>query len=253
MAYKLAARNGTGNRFRGECAGRTWFDHLFRRHCDKFAVRKHTGASLARAAAFNREEVGKFRDVFEGDYTEHYPPDRVWNVDEIGLIIVHSKILQVVGMKGKCQVGALSAAEHWSMVIVICSMSAGDSYIPPMLIFPRTNMTETLMRGSPPGFIRKAHPLRWVQTHLFTEWLQNFITRTASTELSPVLLVFDGHFSRTHYVEVINSARKNHVCIISMTSHMTQKLQPLDRMCMGFLKTHCASAFGKGFFTKKGI
>ncbi|KAJ8878939.1 hypothetical protein PR048_019542 [Dryococelus australis] len=40
MAYQLAARNGIRNWFKGECAGRAWFDHFFRRHRDRLAIRK---------------------------------------------------------------------------------------------------------------------------------------------------------------------------------------------------------------------
>lgn len=239
MAYQLAARNGIEHHFAGECAGRAWFDHFLRRHREKLANRKSTGISHARTGDFNRERVKNFYDKLETEYLKHnYPPDRVWNVDEIGLSVVQSKTPQVVGLKGKRQIGALTAAERGFLVTVICSMSAGGSYVPPMLIYPRTNITETLMKGAPPGSIGRAHPSGWVQSNLFTQWFEHFISKTAPTEKSPVLLILDGHYSHTRNVDVIDLASKNHVSIISLPSHTTHKLQPLDRTFMEPLKTH---------------
>ncbi|KAJ4427127.1 hypothetical protein ANN_24743 [Periplaneta americana] len=137
-----------------------------------------------------------------------------------------------------CQVCAVTAAERGSLVTVICSMSAGGSYVPPMLIFPRKNMTDTLKRGAPAGCKGRAHPSGWVQNHLFTAWFEHYVAKTVPTETSPVLLILDGHYSHTRNIDVIDLARKHHVNIISLPSHTTHKLQPLDRAFMGPLKTH---------------
>lgn len=105
MAYQLAVRNGIVNPFRGECAGRVWFDHFLRRHSEKLAIRKLTGTSYAGAKGFNHENVGNFYDLLEAQYKQfNYPPDRVWNVEETGLSIIQSKIPQVVGLKVERQV-----------------------------------------------------------------------------------------------------------------------------------------------------
>lgn len=239
MAYQLAVRNGIESTFRNEIAGRAWLDHFLRRHKDKLSMRRPTGTSCARAKGFTRERVGMFYDLLQTEYEKHkYPCDRVWNVDETGLSVVQTKIPQVIASRGKRQVCSLTAAERGSLVTVICSMSAGGSYVPPMMIFPRTNMTDVLMKGAPPGSIGRAHPSGWVQTNLFTDWLKHFIEKTNPTVASPILLILDGHFSHTRNIDVIDMARSNHISILSLPSHTTHKLQPLDRTFMGALKTH---------------
>ncbi|KAJ8892074.1 hypothetical protein PR048_004651 [Dryococelus australis] len=50
------------------------------------------------------------------------------NVDETGISVLQSKVLRVVGLKGKRQVGALNAAERRSIVTVVCSMIAGGIF-----------------------------------------------------------------------------------------------------------------------------
>ncbi|CAG9831030.1 unnamed protein product, partial [Diabrotica balteata] len=165
MAYQLAIRNGIQTNFRNEIAGRAWLDHFLRQHKDKLSIRKPTGTSYARAKGFTRERVNAFYDLLESEYSKHkYPGDRIWNVDETGLSVVQTKIPQGIASKGKRQICSLTAAERGSLVTVICSMSAGGSYVPPMLIFPRINMSDLLMKGAPPGSIGRAHPSGWVQS-----------------------------------------------------------------------------------------
>lgn len=244
MAYELAVRNGISHPFGEKSeAGRAWLDHFLHRHKDKLSIRKPTGTSYARARGFNVESVNNFFDMLEMEYDrKKFDPDRIYNVDETGLSIVQSKIPQIVGLKGKRQIGALTAAERGSLVTVICCMSAGGTFVPPMMIFPRKNMTETLMRGAPLGTLGRCHPSGWVQTNLFSDWFKHFIKYTKPSEESPVLLLLDGHYSHTRNIEIIDLARENHITIVCLPPHATHKLQPLDKTFMGSLKSHYSEA-----------
>lgn len=140
MAFQLATRNGIQTPFTNDIAGRAWFDHFMNRHTHEICLRKPVGTSQARALGFNKESVGKFFDALEELYEQHsFPPDRIYNVDESGLSVVQSKVPYVVGLKGKRQIGTLTAAERGSLVTIIVCMSAGGTFVPPMLIFPRAN------------------------------------------------------------------------------------------------------------------
>lgn len=246
MAYQLAMRNGISNNFKNEMAGRAWLDHFLKRHKDNLSLRRPMGTSYARAQGFNRLAVKEFFDILEAEMEKtHYPPDRIFNVDETGLTIVQSKIPQVIGKKGKKQIGALTAAERGSLCTLVCCMSASGFFVPPMMIFPRKNFTDVLMKGAPPGSIGKVHPSGWIQSNLFTEWFRHFIDKTKPTVESPVLLIFDGHYSHTRNIEIIELARENHVTIISLPPHTTHKLQPLDKTFMGALKCHYSEEIRK--------
>lgn len=239
MAYQLAQRNNIQHPFSSNAAGRAWFDLFIRRHKNKITIHKPIGTSFSRANGFNKEAIDKFFDMLQTEYDKHsFSADRVYNVDETGLTVVQSKIPHVVGLKGKRQVGAITAAERGSLVTVVCCMSAGGTFIPPMMIFPRKNWTDTLMKGAPPGAIGKCHPSGWIQTELFTEWFEHFVTKAHPTKESPVLLVLDGHNSHARNIEVIERARKNHVTIVSIPPHTSHKTQPLDKTFMGTLKTY---------------
>ncbi|XP_069693143.1 tigger transposable element-derived protein 1-like [Periplaneta americana] len=240
MAYQLAVRNNVDNPFgKSGIAGKDWLRRFMQRHKDVLAIRKPTGTSHARATGFNREEVHKFFDLLDSLFAQHqFSAERVFNVDETGLSVVQSKIPQIIGLKGKRQIGALTAAERGSLMTVIVCMSAGGSFVPPMIIFPRKNMSQHLMRGAPPGSISACHPSGWVQSNLFKQWFEHFIEKTKPSDDSPVLLIMDGHYSHTRNIDVIELAREHNVHLVSLPPHCTHKMQPLDRTFMSPLKSY---------------
>ncbi|KAJ8941970.1 hypothetical protein NQ314_010190 [Rhamnusium bicolor] len=235
----MAVRNGLDHPFKKEIAGRSWLDAILRRHKKIISLRRPTGTSFVRALGFTSENASRFYDNLEKEYNSHnFSPHRIFNVDETGLSIVQSKIPQVIGRKSKRQIAAITSAERGSLVTFIASMSAGGQFIPPMLIFPRKNRNDQLMRGAPPGSIYAVHPSGWIQQNLFTQWFQHFISFVKPSAEDPVLLVLDGHYSHTRNVNVIRLARENNISIISLPPHSTHKLQPSDKSFMGPFKVY---------------
>ncbi|XP_072395015.1 uncharacterized protein [Diabrotica undecimpunctata] len=99
-------------------------------------------------------------------------------------------------------------------------------------------MKAELLNGAPPGTIAACHVSGWIQSHIFTNWLQHFISHVKPSEADPVVLILDGHFSHTRNIDSINLARQNHVVILSLPPQSTHKMQPLDRAFMRTLKTY---------------
>lgn len=239
MAFQLAVKNGVNHPFKEGSAGRSWVDLFLQRHKDTLSLRKPCGTSFSRALGFNKENVSAFFQLLEEAFEKHnYPADRIYNVDETGLTVVQSKIPYVIGKKGKRQIASLTSAERGATVTVIACMNASGHFVPPLVIFPRKNMTDLLMKGAPPGTVGVAHPSGWVQTNIFTNWFQHFVAKVNPTADSPVLLILDGHYSHVRNVDLIESAKNNHVTIVSLPPHCSHKLQPLDKTFMGPLKTH---------------
>jgi len=161
------------------------------------------------------------------------------------LTVVSSKIPQIIGRKGKRQISMATSAERGSLITIICAMNAAGTFVPPMIIFPRKNMTNALMKGAPPGSIGVAHPSGWVQTNLFTQWFKHFIDKTNPSKNKPILLLLDGHYSHTKNIDLINLASEYFIKIILFPPHTTHKLQPLDRSFMGPLKTYYSEEIRK--------
>ncbi|CAG4969864.1 unnamed protein product [Parnassius apollo] len=238
MAYMLAKRNHLENPF-GESGmtGKKWLKLFLNRHKQKLSMRRPTGTSFARPFGFSKEKVDAFFDLREEVYTKgNYTPNRIYNVDESGLTVVQTKILQVIGHKGKRQIASLTSAERGSLITIVIAMNVTGHFVPPYIIFPRKNMSKQLMRGKLPYAVGVAHPSGWIQMQIFTDWFKHFIKHTKPTPESKVLLILDGHYSHTRNIDVIDIARENNVEIVSIPPHTTHKPQPLDNTFMGPLK-----------------
>nr|CAI5849892.1 unnamed protein product [Callosobruchus analis] len=216
LAYQVAVQNNIENPFREGVAGRYWLKGFLKWHQNILSVRQPTGTSYA------RETMNQFYDNLETiQSTTSFPPSRIFNVDETGLSIVQSKTAKVIARKGKKQIAAMTSAERGSLITIVSCMSPTAIFVPPIFIFPRKNMTNTLMRGAPPGSIGRAHPSGWIQTSLFTKWFEHFLEHVKPSEGSPVLLILDGHYSHTKNIDVIELARQHHVTILSLPPHCT--------------------------------
>lgn len=240
LAYQLAIKNNIAHTFsiKNKSAGKDWLKSFLERH-PELSFRRPTGTSFARAKGFNKESVNHFFNLYEklmDDYK--FPPDKIYNVDETGISVVPSQMLQVLSQKGKRQIGALTSAERGSLITCVICMSAGGSFVPPMIIFPRKRSHPLLMKGAPPGAIHECHPSGWIQTNLFTKWFEHFIQHVKPSRESPILLLLDGHTSHTRNLELIDLARQNHVHLLSIPPHSSHKIQPLDKSFMGPLKKY---------------
>ena len=54
--------------------------------------------------------MGTFFDLYEKELAAHdYPPSLIFSVDETGLTVVQKKQPKILALKGKRQIGALTA------------------------------------------------------------------------------------------------------------------------------------------------
>nr|CAH7765781.1 unnamed protein product [Callosobruchus chinensis] len=156
-------------------AGKKWLRGFMNRHPD-LSFRTSEPMSAARVKGFNPEAVNHFFDLYEPEFDKvRSPSHRVYNVDETGITVVLHKRSKVISVKGKKQVAALRSLERGKLRTVVTCMNASGNYVPPLIIFPRKNMSQELMDGAPAGAISGCHPSGWIQTDLFTKWFQHFI------------------------------------------------------------------------------
>lgn len=240
IAFQLALRNNIHHPFslQKAAAGKKWLRKFLTRH-PNLKFRKPQGMSSARVKGFTQENVAKFFDILEPALEKiKSNPARIYNVDETGITTVQSKHSKIISLKGKRQVGAITAAERGALVTMVTCMNAAGGFVPPMLVYPRKNMKQELLDGAPPGTIAGCHPSGWIQQHLFTQWLDHFIKHTKPSSDDPVILILDGHYSHTRNLDLIDLARKHYVMIISLPPHSTHKMQPLDLSFMSPFKTY---------------
>jgi hypothetical protein len=74
-------------------------------------LRQSTRISTARATEFSKEQVGIFFDLYEKELAAHdYPSSLTFNLDETGLTVFKKKQPKILTLKGKRQIGVLTAA-----------------------------------------------------------------------------------------------------------------------------------------------
>jgi len=124
--------------------------------------------------------------------TIKHNPARLYNCDKTGITIVQHKHTKILGLKGKRQISSLQSAERGSLVTVVNCISPTGHFIPPLHVFPRKNMKQELMNGTPPGSIHACHPSWCIQSKIFSHWFLHIIKHTKLTKEDPVILVLDG-------------------------------------------------------------
>ncbi|CAG4982320.1 unnamed protein product [Parnassius apollo] len=132
-------------------------------------------------------------------------------------------------------------------------LKVDDGVLKPSCIF---NMDETgLQLNNRPGHVLAEKGIKAVSTvtstekgetitvivccnaeDLFIEWLKtHFVPRKPAGR---VLLLLDGHSTHCNSVEMLEYAKDNDITLLSMPSHTSHYLQPLDRTVFKSLKTH---------------
>ena len=215
-------------------AGSEWLRSFLKRH-PQLSLRSPQATSISRIVGFNKPQVDRFFSLYGDELSKHqFQAKDIWNMDESGITNVHTPA-KVVASKGRRQISKVTSAEKGRTVTVVCCMSAGGSFVPPMMIFPRKRMLDLLLKGSPPGTVGAASPNGWTDNTLFIQWLRHFIQHTKCTKEEPYILIMDGHQSHKS-LEAVELARDNGVIMVTLPPHCTHRMQPLDRTFFKSLK-----------------
>ena len=243
IVYSYCETNNIQHRFsqKQKAAGKEWLDGFLKRH-NNLSVRVAEATSLQRAAGFNKVKVERFYDelqslIFDNDCKQLIPGVNIFNVDESGLTICH-KPGKVIAEKGK-SVGGLTSAEKGKTVTVVCCVSASGVYVPPMMVYPRQRIRAEFLDNAPVGTIAAGSKTGWINAELFERWFDHFVESVhPNARPQPVLLILDGHSSHTQNLNVITKARQSNVIVLSLPSHCTHRLQPLDLSFFKSLNTY---------------
>jgi hypothetical protein len=125
--------------------------------------------------------------------TIQHNPARLHKRYETGITTVQHKHTKILGLKCKRQISSFQSTE----VTVVSCMSPTGHFIPPLLVFPRKNMEQELMNGTPPGSIHACHSLGLDTEREFLQWFLHFNKHTNPTKEDPVILVPDRHTQGT--------------------------------------------------------
>ncbi|CAG4952235.1 unnamed protein product [Colias eurytheme] len=137
------------------------------------------------------------------------------------------------------QVSKVTSGERGKLVSVCGAINAIGNHLPPFIIFPRKNWQQRMIDGGPPGTV---HRMTGPNFQLFLKFFQASNKQLRCTKDSPCLIIFDNHESQIT-IDSINYCKDNGIHLLNIhNTHTSQKLQPLDRIVLGALKSYYNTA-----------
>lgn len=208
-------------------AGKEWF-RSFRQRNPELVIKKPEPCSLARATAFNKENVKRFFENLKDVLLRHENfanGTRIYNLDETATTTVQ-RPQKVVSLKGK-SICKVTSGERGTLVTTCLIINAQGQAVPPVMVFPRKTFKTHMLNGAPVGTLGLATTTGWMNSDLFVEVMKHFIKHTASSLTNPALLILDNHESHLS-IEALDLAKNAGVTVLTLHPHTTAKLQPLD-------------------------
>ena len=216
--------------FRNGIPGPGWLRWFRRRH-PELSLRLAQGLDNNRARSLCLANVSTFYENLGALYDQHqYAPSHIWNCDESGVQAGRNGGAYVLAKTGSRSVHQVIPDEREWLTVLTCINAAGQS-IPSFYIFRgkrfRRNYIQHCEEGSTMAMSNKA----WMTAFLFSAWIDHFILALQkNSEISmssPHLLIMDGHSSHIT-LDVVRRARTVGLHLLTLPSHCSHAMQPLD-------------------------
>ena len=219
--------------------GKSWLRRFRIRH-PKIATRKSQGLDVSRARALCPIIAESLYANLEQLYNAHnYPPSHIWNCDESGVQVERSRGATILAKRGSKSVHSVEPDQREHLSVLSC-INVGGGSIPNFYILKGTYFLQDYIVGCEERAVMGMQPNAWMTRWLFESWISHFIKclkKGPGIDLNNRhLLILDRHNSHVT-LEVMKIAMQSRLDIISLPSHTSHALQPLDLACFAPFKT----------------
>lgn len=157
---------------------------------------------------------------------------------------------KIVALKGKIVVGKATTAEQGTVVGTWALLELLE-LVPPFIIFLRVHFKDNMLHGAPPGSKGVGTSIGWMSSTLFLPLLQHFKGHERPNKQKPKQIIFDNHESCLR-IAALNFAKDNGIILLTLTTHCSHKLQPLDVSVFGPFKRDYHEACDKCMINHPG-
>ena len=113
-------------------------------------------------------------------------------------------------------------------ISVLATCCADSHALDPLIIFSGINFQSTWRWKNPlPNTLYGISKNRWMTIEIFALWFENFVKQVKKR---PLLVVYDRHLTPVS-LNLIEKAMEEHITIVKLPPHVTDKLQLLDVCC----------------------
>ena len=207
-----------------------------------------------RRRRFNKHAVEetflKLKEVYSRN-SSFADVSRLYNLDETATSTVQNS-KQYYHFERVKQVAQITSAERGTLVTTCCIINALGHALPPVMVFPRTNFKQYMINEAPPGSFGLAQPTGWMTSVLFYDVIKHFVKYTNALNNNPPLLILDNHESHLS-IPVIDYAKEHGITLLTIHSHCSHKLQPLDVSIYEPFKSYYHAAMISRLQQKPGV
>ena len=216
--------------FRDGIPGNGWIKWFKRRHSN-LTLRHSKGLEFSRAKGLCPENVRSFYSNLEQLYSkENYLAERIWNSDETSAQAGRNGGGRVWAKKGSRFVHRVLPNEREWLTNLTCVNAAGD-HIPGFYVFRGKRLRSNYVIHYEDGAAMAMQTKAWMTATLFSHWISHFIrcleSKGGISNERRHLLILDGHNSHVT-LEVVQKCREVRLDLLTLPSHTSHRLQPLD-------------------------
>jgi hypothetical protein len=216
--------------FREGIPGDSWIRWFKVRH-PELTLRTSQGLEFGRARGLCPENVASFYRNLEQLYKTHnYLPNNIWNYDESGARVGRNGGGLVWAFRSSRIVHSLMPNECEWITVLSCINTSGQS-IQGFFIYRGKRVMMNYIQHCKDGATMAMQPEGWMTAILFSTWISHFIQslqhRGGISLTNRYLLIVDGHNSHV-ILEVVHKAMQVGLDLLTLPSHTSHHLQPLD-------------------------
>ena len=216
--------------FRNGIPGKDWMKWWCQRH-PELTTQVAQALDNARARGLTAENARTFYDNLEVLYTRHsFSLDQIWNYDEMGVEVGRNGRAHVIAWRGARNVHSIVSDKQEWLSVLVCINAAGAS-IPSFYIFRGKHFRKNYIQKCEPRATMAMQQKAWMTSYLFSKWISHFIKSIERVGgISPErqhLLILDGYNSHVT-LEVVGRAKAVRLDLLTLLSHTSHALQPLD-------------------------
>jgi hypothetical protein len=163
-----------------------------------------------------------------------YEPSYVWNCDEYGAQAGKNGGGRVLAKTGVQSVYSIIPKE-WEWLSVLVCVNVAGYHIPSFYIFRGKSFQRDYIKHCEDNASMAMQPRTWMTGYLLKSWIGHFVknVRDCGLGISPTcrqLLILNSH--RSHVtVDVVKTTRSVDLDLLTLPSHTSHALQPLDVSC----------------------
>lgn len=222
-----------------------WYQSFMKR-TPSLSLKKPEILQKARTDARRPHVVYDFYDMLSKEVTENNLKDKpryIFNADESGFHSDPSK-LRAIGEKGTALSRVTGGSGRESTSVLAC-VAADGTFLPPCIVFKGVAVQARWVSDKVyPGTLFGATKNGWMEEPTFHNWLMNgfipYVDNIRKVNNEPnhkVILIYDGHSSHIS-VRIVGDAINANIILVKFPSHLTDRIQPLDKCVFGPVKRH---------------